>query len=173
MAVSSIRPRHALVVAIIAALLFTLLPQGNPAHAIDGRSLNQIRHGFETKINAARDKRDLRQLQVNDVIQKWAQKHAEDMAAAKQEYHDASLLVEVNKVTKVVWWYGENVGRTTSDTAARTLHTMFMHSSGHRANILKARATHMGIGIAKRKGYVYVVERFVDLKPKPLAVLAQ
>ena len=164
MAVSHVRPRHAVAMAIVAALLLTLLPQGNPAQAIDDRSLNEIRKGFERRINTARDKRDLRNLKVNDVIQKWAQKHAEDMADAKTEYHDANLLGEVNKVTKIVWWYGENVGRSTSDTSAKTLHKMFMGSSGHRANILKSRATHMGIGVAKRKGYVYVVERFVDLK---------
>ena len=164
MPVLHIRPRHALAVAVVAALLLTLLPQGTPAQAIDDRSITQIRKGFERRINTARGKRDLRTLQVSSVIQKWAQDHAEDMAAAKTEYHDADLLVEVNKVTKVVWWYGENVGRTTSDTAAKTLHGMFMGSSGHRANILKARATHMGIGVAKRGNYVYVVQRFVDLK---------
>jgi uncharacterized protein YkwD len=164
MAVSSIRPRHALALAIVAALLLTLLPQGSPAQAIDDRSISEIRKGFQRRINSARDKRDLRILKVNDVIQTWAQKHAEDMAEAKTEYHDANLLIEVNKVTKTVWWYGENVGRTTSDTAAKTLHKMFMNSSGHRANILKSRATHMGIGVAKRGNYVYVVERFVDLK---------
>ena len=70
MAVSHVRPRHALAMAIVAALLLTLLPQGNPAQAIDDRSINQIRNGVERRINSARDRRDLRNLRVNATIQR-------------------------------------------------------------------------------------------------------
>ena len=40
--------------------------------------------------------------------------------------------------------------------------TMFMNSSSHRANILSRRMTHMGIGVAKRGNYTYIVQRFID-----------
>ncbi len=37
-----------------------------------------------------------------------------------------------------------------------------MASYWHRANILRPRYTHLGFGVAKNGGEVYVVQRFFD-----------
>jgi uncharacterized protein YkwD len=145
-------------VALLAAVA-TLLAPATPAHAVDRSSEAQIRNRIEELINRARANHGLRRLKVNDRTQRYATDHAQDMARKGTIFHDAALPLEV--LLGATSW-GENVGYTTADRAARKLHVMFMHSPGHRANILRPRFTHMGIGVEKRNGTVYVVERFAD-----------
>ncbi|MFP5256135.1 MAG: CAP domain-containing protein [Acidimicrobiia bacterium] len=60
---------------------------------------------------------------------------------------------------------GENVGMSTptSDTL-RTIHEKLASSPTHRANMLKARFTHMGVGVATGSdGRVWVAQVFADL----------
>ena len=143
---------------VLAALMAVFVPT-TPAHAVDRHSEAQIRNRIEELINQARANHGLRKLKVNDRTQRYATDHAQDMARKGTIFHDAALPVEV--LLGATSW-GENVGYTTSDRAARKLHVMFMHSPGHRANILRPRFTHMGIGVEKRNGTVYVVQRFAD-----------
>ncbi len=54
---------------------------------------------------------------------------------------------------------GENLAINTSVTSAEAA---FMNSSGHRANILSANYTDVGIGVARNaRGQVYVVQEFI------------
>lgn len=69
----------------------------------------QVRDKLYEKINESRRNNGLRALRRNDTLQKWSQDHAGDMARKNTLYHDLSLAVEVNKLTRIVWWYGENV----------------------------------------------------------------
>jgi uncharacterized protein YkwD len=138
-------------------LAATLFPA--PAHAVDRSAEWEIRNRIERKINRARDRRGLRRLKVNDRMERYSDDHAEAMASRGTIFHDAKLAVEV--LLGASCW-GENVGYTSASDAAASLHWMFMHSAGHRDNILRKRWTHMGIGVEKRNGRVYVVERFAD-----------
>ncbi|HVM19815.1 MAG TPA: CAP domain-containing protein [Egibacteraceae bacterium] len=149
-----------LLVALIATLFVGLVP-AMPAEAL---TANQIRDRVYTRINKARQNHGLRALRVNPTIEAGAQSHARDMARRGSIYHDPNLGAEVNEVLRPVWWYGENVGWTTTGKGApKRLHRAFMKSAGHRANILKKGATHMGLGVVKKNGNVYIVERFVRL----------
>lgn len=59
-------------------------------------------------------------------------------------------------------WYAaaENVGRGWS---LEQVHRAFLGSSGHRANILTARFTHIGTGVARSaSGEIFVVQAFMD-----------
>jgi len=55
---------------------------------------------------------------------------------------------------------GENVGMGPSLSA---IHSAFMNSPSHRANILSPYYDHIGTGVAKRGNTYYVVHEFADL----------
>ena len=58
-------------------------------------------------------------------------------------------------------WAGENIARAADATVA---HDALMQSPDHRANILSAGYTHVGIGVARDGRRLYVVQLF--LKPR-------
>jgi uncharacterized protein YkwD len=133
-----------------------------PAEAVDKRTPTEIRNRMEYLINRKRVSRGLRKLRVNDKTQYYARKHAKNMAERRRIYHDPNLH---NEIPSGCYAWAENVASTSADNAARSAMNMFMNSSAHRSNILSKRMTHMGIGIAKGGGRVYVVQRFIDRRP--------
>ena len=157
---TAIRPvvLRPLVVALVLALGLVLFPTPS-AHARDRRSVADIRDRVEYLVNRERVRHGLGRLKVHEATQKRARNPAQDMASHDAIYHDSNL---GNEVPGDASAYGENVAKTPAKDAAGRSMTMFMESSGHRQNILYARWSHMGIGIAKRDGYTYVVQRFFD-----------
>lgn len=148
--------RQLIALTLLASLLVVGLRPATAAAATPG----EIRNSLERKINAARAERGLRRLRVNDTIQRYAQDHAGLMADLNSMFHDAAYFSEVPGDSM---WAAENVGYVPAGSgAARRMHRAFMNSAGHRANILTARATHMGLGVVKHDGRVWVVERFAD-----------
>ena len=140
------------------ACLFVIGPQPQTAEAA---TATEIRDALEVRINNARAARGLRRLRVNLTVQQYAQSHANRMGNLNTMFHDSALWNEVPDDTE---WLAENVGYVWQGPgAARRMHQAYMSSDGHRANILNPRATHMGIGVVKRDGKVWTVERFVDL----------
>lgn len=143
------------------ALLVCLSVTGMNPPAAEAATVSEIRDGLEAKINRARASRGLRKLRVNVTTQKYAQGHATHMGDLNAMFHDAALWHEVPAGAE---WLAENVGYVSAGSrVVRRMHRAYMNSDGHRANILKPRATHMGIGVVKRDGKVWTVERFVDL----------
>lgn len=55
-------------------------------------------------------------------------------------------------------YWGENIGMGGS---VQSIHSAFMESPGHRANILSAGFTHMGAGVVRQGGRLYVAEEFM------------
>jgi uncharacterized protein YkwD len=153
--------RRVTVWTILAALLFTLAPAA-PAAAVDDRSAERIRTIVENRINNARESRGLRPLRINMRLEYFAQTHAQNMAEAQTLFHDTLNRLQLESPATALSW-AENIGRNTSDNAGARAHYLFMHSDGHRANILNATTTHMGIGVQKRGAYTYIVERFARL----------
>jgi len=82
-----------------------------------------------------------------------AREHAARMADEGRLYHNARLGDEVTGWQAL----GENVGR---GRAVDQIHTAFMESPSHRANILDARFTQIGLGVVVRDGEMWVVEVF-------------
>ena len=148
-----------MIAAVIAALCLTLLP-ATPAAAADSRTSAEIRNRVEYLINRDRARYGLRRLRVNARVQYYATDHARRMAAAGTIFHDVTGLRTESLRSATSW--GENVGLTTASDAARHAHSLFMNSTGHRENILRRRWTHMGIGVVKRNGTTYIVQRFAD-----------
>ena len=157
---TAVRPvlvRH-LVVALVLALTATILA-AEPAAAVDSRSSIQIRDRMEYLINRERVRYGLGRLRNNQKMRYWATTHAQRMANSGTIFHDSNLQQEVPRDCAA---WAENVARTSSADAARSAMTMFMNSSSHRSNVLSSRMNVMGIGIRKRGGYTYVVQRFCD-----------
>jgi uncharacterized protein YkwD len=110
----------------------------------------QIRRAMLARVNAEREKEGLPPLVADPRLDLAAQKHAEDMlariyyshetpegAAPRQRLQAAGFLADA---------VGENIaaGHFSVDTAMNA----WLHSSGHRRNILESRFTHLGVGIA-------------------------
>ncbi len=137
-------------------VLLTAVPAA-PAHAIDRAATTTIRHRIEYLINRTRASHGLPRLRVSEYVTGTSTTHARSMARRGRLYHDSALRYEIPRGSTA---WAENIARSTATNAARNVHHMFMGSSMHRSNLLNPRYTHMGIGVAKRGGYTYVVERF-------------
>ena len=132
----------------------------SPSWANGKTSTAKIRDRLEYLVNRERVRHGVGRLRVSVYAERYARGHAGDMATRDEIYHDDNVAAESPEGTTA---WGENVGRTASHEAARRLHYMFMASSSHRSNILKPRWTHMGIGVSKDDGYIYVTQRFMDM----------
>lgn len=149
------------VVVLVATLLMALLP-ATPAEAADSRTVERIQTILERKINYARTSRGLKPLRVNRKLEYWATDHARYLARNRVLVHDSMLRLRLEAPARAIT-FSENIGYNSASNAARRAHYLFMRSAGHRANILHRSSTHMGIGVVKRGGYTYIVERFVTL----------
>jgi len=128
------------------------------AAAVDGNAEAQ----FVAKVNAERAAVGLPSLSVAGDLVDVARRHSARMAAGNNLHHNPNLGSEVSGWQKV----GENVGRGPSVDA---IHTAFMNSSSHRANIVGADWTQIGIGVEVSGGVVWVTQVF----RKPTAAAAE
>src|SRR4051812_23589991 len=109
---------------------------------------------FVAKMNAARQASGLATYSVASDLTAVARNHSVQMASQQSLYHNPSLTSQVQNWQAV----GENVGEgpTVSD-----IHTAFMNSPEHRANILDHDFTQVGVGVSVDKnGIIWVTEDF-------------
>ncbi|HEU4480273.1 MAG TPA: CAP domain-containing protein [Actinomycetota bacterium] len=106
---------------------------------------------FMSKINKKRARNGKRKLNRDPQLGYVARRHARTIASAGSVYHD-------DIGSKVTRWrsLGQNTG---AGNGCRVLMRAFWNSSSHRANIL-GRWRHMGVGVEKRNGTVYVQQVF-------------
>jgi uncharacterized protein YkwD len=110
------------------------------------------------RINAERRARGLRTLRwrtgANIVARSWSSHQARYGMA-----HNPNLSADLRRQGVTGWRaLGENVGFATDGVK---MHAAFMRSSGHRANILKASYTHVGIGVIAKGPYLYYTLDFL------------
>jgi hypothetical protein len=111
---------------------------------------------FLSLINSTRANSGLGPLEVNGGLQSHARNHTQDMIAAGKIYHSSNG--ELSAAGGSGWTrIGENVGRGQSPSS---LHSAFMDSSGHKANIL-GDYNYVGIGTDSADGYLYVTVVFM------------
>ena len=109
---------------------------------------------FVADMNAARQANGLAPYSVAYDLTAVARNHSAQMASSQTLYHNPSLTSQVQNWQAV----GENVGEgpTVSD-----IHTAFMNSPEHRANILDHDFTQVGVGVSVDKnGIIWVTEDF-------------
>ena len=136
-----------LLLAVITVLVgFVITPKAAHASAAEGE--------FAYRANSARSSARLRAYPQKADLVTVARRHAQRMASQGRIYHNPNLQNEVAGWRMV----GENVGRGGTVSA---IHTAFMNSTSHRANILDRDFTEVGIGTAyDAKGVMYVVQVF-------------
>ena len=139
--------------------------------------------GFLARTNAARALHGLPPLALRGELTPAARFHSLDMAAngffdhiAPDGRAPADRMAAFDR-TALVRRNAENVatvsvshGRLDADEALSRLHANLMDSPSHRENILHPEATHVGFGVVRTRGAVWVTQLFVTLEatlPEP------
>jgi uncharacterized protein YkwD len=106
-----------------------------------------------TAVNADRVAAGLPELAVATDLSLVAGQHSARMADGTHLHHNPDLGDDVDRWRRV----GENVGRSPSVGA---VHTAFMASPSHAANILDPGFTEVGIAVDERGGTLWVTQVF-------------
>lgn len=140
--------RRLLSLALAAAVVFLAAAGEVRAQAVGDEA------GFLAHLAEERSSQGLAALTSAADLQAVARQHAQRMAARGEPYHNPALTSEVGGWELV----GENVGFGPN---ADLVHDAFMASAPHRANILDARFTQVGVGAVRdATGRLWVVEVF-------------
>lgn len=106
-------------------------------------------------LNQARADAGLPPLAEHEDLVAAAQAQARSMADAGDLTHNPTLGKGIEGWAKL----GENIGRAGS---VASTHKALMGSAPHRANILEAAYTHVGVGVVVRDGTVWVAQVFME-----------
>jgi uncharacterized protein YkwD len=119
------------------------------------------------RTNVQREALKLAPLRKNEALMRAAQLQAQQMAAANRMAHEvpgasyASLESRLDAVGYSAHAFGENVAEGYTSPAAVV--AGWMTSPAHRANIVSARFTEMGAGVATAKnGRIYYAQVFAS-----------
>ena len=111
--------------------------------------------------NAERTQHGLVALRWDDALYRAADAHAQEMAARRSISHqypgEAELSARGRGVGARFSKISENVAESPD---AVTMQDAWMHSPGHRANLLDPEADSVGIRVIRRDGELYAVEDF-------------
>ncbi len=105
------------------------------------------------RVNETRSQAGLRKLAIDETLSAKAQAWADRMAAAGNISHSTLAEGAGNNWTVL----GENVGVAGS---IAQMHSLFMNSPGHRANIVSGRFNRIGTGVTQVGNEYYVVQVF-------------
>jgi uncharacterized protein YkwD len=138
-------PILVLVVAVLVAGM------SSPAHADDVPRRDRMLHF----LNQTRRNHGLPVFRLKVELSHFAWRHSKRMAERNECFHTANLYDAVRSYSPSTW--GENVGAAGT---LRRVRTLWMGSSGHRANILNPRFRRIGIGVKWARGLVWVTAIF-------------
>ena len=118
-------------------------------------SYKSSERSFAKKMNKARRSRGQRKMNLDPELSKAARVHTKEMLRKNLLYHTTTS----NLRRRVTGWstLGENVG---VGYAVKSLHKAFMHSPAHRHNILHASFRYSGVGVARKRGRMWVTVIF-------------
>ena len=137
--------------ALVLTALVTGAAAAAPASAVVDTT--SVEDQFTAKLNYARSSRGIPRLTTRSALVQVAREQARRMAGQSRLYHNPTLTSDVSN-----WrWVGENVGYGPS---VASVHTAFMNSPAHRANILDRDYTEVGIGAVVANGRVWVAQVF-------------
>ncbi|MFA7309810.1 MAG: CAP domain-containing protein [Candidatus Paceibacterota bacterium] len=156
-------------VCILCAAFLTLVPRIAFAQGLDRASIIE-------NTNADRVMSGVGTLSEDPLLSVAAQKKANDMAARGYFSHvDPNGRLPWYWMSRVGYWYlkaGENLAMNFTDAAA--LEAAWMSSPTHRANIVKAPYTRIGIGIAsgtyQGRTTTFVVQFFATPAPQKKSI---
>ena len=142
---------------IVRALIVTLLTSSflvTVGHQPADAGTRSVERRMARLINRARAARGLPKLKMRTSLTYRARTHAVRMARRGGIYHS-----NLRRTIRGLRWRvaGENVGVGPTIPA---LHTAFMNSPGHRANVLYRRYRSVGVGVVRRGGVAWVTVLF-------------
>lgn len=129
---------------LVAALMGTMV-QAPAAQAGNASRAKMLR-----LINAIRDRHNLRRLDLNTRLSRYAARHSRDMADQRQLFHTSNLYSHVSRYNPNYW--GENVGYA---SWVRRIVRLWMRSADHRHNLLNGHFRKAGIGLADSGRWTY------------------
>lgn len=155
--------RHVRQILFVALLLASpWQAQSNSDRKAPSKAENRI---FEL-LNLERKDAGLKPLEWNQNAAVAAREHAKLLADNRDMSHqfpgEPALRERLTATTVRFTSAGENVARADDPDEA---HWALMGSPGHRANILSADYTAVGVGVVERDGRLYVAQDFVRLVP--------
>jgi uncharacterized protein YkwD len=115
-------------------------------------------------VNQARRNQGLAPLRWDESLAAAARRHAAVMAEHRSAQHafggEPGLSARVKQTGSHFSWLSENVAQgPTSDF----IHTQFMRSPSHRANILDMDMNSIGVGVVEQRGQLFAVEDFAQV----------
>ena len=148
----AVTPSVRRIAAALAVFALALVWAPSPVAAAD----EGVEAEFVALTNDARASRGIGRLAVHSELTAVARRWSAKMAADNRLSHNPNLAREVTADWEKL---GENVG--TGDNAPQ-IHSAFMNSPAHRANILDGDFTHVGIGVERSgDGRIWVTEVFM------------
>jgi len=147
--------RKLAVVAVLAGLLGGLMATTANAGTYGGKYRD--RGQLLKATNGSRLYRHIKRVDLQTQLSELARKHSKRMAAARDIFHTSNPVSYYLRGRSWSRW-GENVGVTSG--TVRDVHKAFMHSPGHRANILNRSFRRVAIGAVRRDGLLYVTVFF-------------
>ena len=112
-------------------------------------------------VNQARRSQGLAPLRWDESLAAAARRHAEVMAERGSAQHgfegEPSLSARVKQAGVHFSWLSENVSQ---GPTPRFIHSQFISSPMHRANILDRDMDSIGVGVVERGGQLFTVEDF-------------
>lgn len=112
-------------------------------------------------VNQARRAQGLPPLRWDESLASSARRHADVMAEHRSAQHgfegEPSLSTRVKQAGAHFAWLSENV---TQRPTPEFIHTQFMKSPPHRANILDRDMDSIGVGVVEQDGQLFAVEDF-------------
>jgi len=148
------------------------LPASDSTHIATGDAPSAPTTTAVAMVNAARHAAGLPNLERHPVLDRLAQAHADNMRAAQRVAHDLGRGTVQDRVsadgalsTASLTRLGENVAHATSLSRA---HRALYMSPSHRANLVDAQYTHIGVGIAEHPdGGLYICEILASFASLP------
>lgn len=150
------------------AIASTVEEVAGPDAAVSAQSVTASPEeiGFLDRINQTRASVGAQPLTLSVDLTGLAQQHSQAMAGRGAIFHRSPLDAGVPSA-----WLrlGENVGRG-GDVG--TLHTAFLDSPAHRANIVNGAFNYIGLGVVNSGGSLYITQIFMEAAPGSVTALA-
>jgi len=126
---------------------------------------SQAERELFASVKQARLARGLAPLRWDDRLAAAARRHAEVMAERGSAQHgfagEPGLTTRVKQEGAHFSWLSENV---TQGPTPRFIHSQFMNSAPHRANILDRDMDSIGVGAVEQGGQLFAVEDFSQMR---------
>jgi len=123
-----------------------------------------------TLVNQERKNQDLPLFTLDNHLIIAARKHSREMAKlGKLSHKFADELALAPRLAQAGAHFDSVAENVANSDSPQSAHTEFMHSPGHRANLLNPAYNAIGIGIVEKDGQIYVTEDFSHRVPEQTA----